>query len=357
VADTPESGVDPDRRSALGALVAAVAFGALGVRLGERDGGSSVAAPGEFGGEETAALLDRASERSLDVAGLEPLVSESFYNVQYSSVSPTIDPDDWSLSVAGSVDEEVTVDYEDLRGMESRHEFVTLRCVGESLNGKKMDTALWETVPVAPLLEEAGLGEEDCCVMARAADDFYEEFPLSALRDARIAYAMNGEALPRGHGAPARLLVPGHWGEINVKWLTELEILEQEAEGYWEERGWHGTGPVETVAKLHAVDTDGEGVEVAGHAYAGTRGISRVEVSTDGGETWTDARLSEPLPGADGGAAEDAWRQWAYRYDPPEGNHEVVARAYDGDGTLQPETERDAFPSGPTGWVSRTVSP
>jgi hypothetical protein len=168
---------------------------------------------------------------------------------------------------------------------------------------------------------------------------------------------MNGEALPRGHGAPARLLVPGHWGEINVKWLTELEILEQEAEGYWEERGWHGTGPVETVAKLHAVDTDGEGVEVAGHAYAGTRGISRVEVSTDGGETWTDARLSEPLPGADGGAAEDAWRQWAYRYDPPGGDHEVVVRAYDDDGTLQPETERDAFPSGPTGWVSRTVSP
>jgi DMSO/TMAO reductase YedYZ molybdopterin-dependent catalytic subunit len=175
---------------------------------------------------------------------------------------------------------------------------------------------------------------------------------------------MNGEPLPRGHGHPVRALIPGHWGEINVKWLTEIEVLEQEMDGYWEQRGWHGTGPVNTVAKLHAVNhLDGGQRQVGGHAYAGTRGIERVEVSTDGGETWNDATLSNPLSGNVGEegptsdqTAEDAWRQWEYTYEADQ-PHEVVVRATDGEGTLQPEEESDAFPSGPTGWVSRRVEP
>jgi hypothetical protein len=199
--------------------------------------------------------------------------------------------------------------------------------------------------------------------MLRAADDFYEEFPVSALEDGFLAYGMDGARLPRGHGYPVRALIPGHWGEINVKWLTEIEILEEPADGYWEKRGWHGTGPVETVAKLHAVNRLDDGrIEVAGHAYAGTRGISRVEVSTDGGETWTDADLSERLPGAFRGGeklretAQDAWRQWHYVYDADE-PHEVVVRATDAEGRLQPEEQRESFPRGATGWVSQQVEP
>jgi hypothetical protein len=235
--------------------------------------------------------------------------------------------------------------------MESREEFVTLRCVGESLNGRKTDTALWTVVDVAPLLERAGAPEE-CCVMLHAADGYFVEFPREALETGMLAYGMNGRDLPRGHGAPVRALIPGHWGEVNTKWLSEIEVLEEPADGYWEQRGWHGTGPVETVAKLHATNRLSDGrVEVGGHAYAGTRGVDRVEVSTDGGETWTDADLSAPLPG------EDVWRQWVYRYEPPEEPHEVVVRAVDGEGRLQPEEESGAFPSGPTGWVSQTVRP
>jgi hypothetical protein len=149
--------------------------------------------------------------------------------------------------------------------------------------------------------------------------------------------------------------VPGHWGEINVKWITEIEVLTEEATGYWEKRGWHGTGPVNTVAKLHAVNqrdegrADGTPVEVAGHAYAGTRGVQQVEVSTDGGETWNEAELSERLPGT------DVWRQWRYEWDAEPGEHEVVVRTTDGEGDLQPEEFSQPYPSGATGWVSRTV--
>ena len=188
--------------------------------------------------------------------------------------------------------------------------------------------------------------------MLRAADGFYEEFPLSALEDGFLAFGMNGETLPRSHGYPARALIPGHWGEINVKWLTEIEVLTREVDGYWEERGWQGTGPVNTVAKLHhQTRLPGGRIQVGGHAYAGTRGIRAVEVSTDGGDTWVEATLAEALPG------EDVWRQWVYEYDRPGREHEVVVRAVEADGTVQPETASNAFPSGPSGWVSRTISP
>jgi DMSO/TMAO reductase YedYZ molybdopterin-dependent catalytic subunit len=348
------TGVSGARRRLLATVGTGLAAVGIGYPIGVARG-PGVSAETPIDDPVVRRLLDDASAKSLDVAGLEPLVSDRFYTVDIAAADPTIDPTEWSLSVTGNVDQEVTVDYDEVTGMASREVFSTLRCVGESLNGKKMDNALWTVVDAEPLLERAGVdGRDNCCVMLRAADGYYEEFPLAALRDGLLAYRMNGRALPRSHGAPVRALIPGHWGEINVKWLTEIEVLDEEAEGYWEERGWHGTGPVNTVAKLHATERDGDEITVAGHAYAGTRGISAVEVSTDGGDTWADARLSEPLgdPEAD---ATDAWRQWAYTYTSPGERHEVVVRAREADGTLQPSEESNAFPSGPSGWVTQEL--
>jgi Sulfite oxidase and related enzymes len=186
--------------------------------------------------------------------------------------------------------------------------------------------------------------------MLRAEDDYFVQFPIEALEDGFLAWGMNGQALPQSHGHPVRVLIPGHWGETNVKWLDEIELLDEEMDGYWEQRGWHGTGPVNTVAKLWSESMLDDGnVEVAGHAYAGTRGVDVVEVSIDGGDTWQEAELSEPLPG------EDVWRQWRFEFE-PQGSQEVVVRAIDGDGTVQAEEQSDSFPRGATGWVSKTVN-
>jgi DMSO/TMAO reductase YedYZ molybdopterin-dependent catalytic subunit len=340
--------VSPARREALGVVGAALVAVGIGYPLGQQqtpsvDTGVVAAEP--------QAMLDDATTKSLDVEGLEPLVSDAFYQVDINAADPTIDAEAWTLSVTGAVDQELEVTYDELTAMASREVFNTLRCVGESLNGKKMDNALWTVVPMTDLLERAGV-DDQCCVMLRAADGFYEEFPVAALKRGLLAYRMNGRPLPRGHGSPVRALIPGHWGEINVKWLTEIEILERPADGYWEERGWHGTGPVNTVAKLHVVNRlDGNRIQVAGHAYAGTRGVAAVQVSIDDGETWRDARLSEALPG------DDVWRQWAYEYDSPGERHEVTVRAVEADGTVQPKDETGAFPSGPSGWVTRTIQP
>jgi DMSO/TMAO reductase YedYZ molybdopterin-dependent catalytic subunit len=357
VGDAESLSISDARRRVLQAIAGAFAVGGVGAVLGSSRE-SDVPSSGGDGETELDAgvqsLLGEAEEQSLDVDGMEPLVSENFYQVDINSVNPTVDRDDWTLSVTGAVEEEMEFDYDEITGLPEagEHRFVTLRCVGEGLNGKKMDTALWTGVPVMDLLDSAGIDAGDnCCVMLRAADDYFEEFPLAALRDGFLAYEMNGEPLPRGHGYPMRALIPGHWGEINVKWLTEIEVLEEEVDGYWERRGWHGTGPVNTVAKLHAVNhLDSNEIQVGGHAYAGTRGIQTVEVSTDGGETWQEATLSEPLP------AEDAWRQWEYTYEASE-SHEVVVRATDGEGTLQPDEHSEPFPSGATGWVSKQVEP
>ena len=365
----PTAPARTDRRGFLRAVAAAAAVTGAGALLGTRSGTDSATSDVESAttGGDTDPMVDdllaTASARTLDLPDLDPLVSREFYQVDINSVDPDLSVAAWSLRLTGAVDEPRAFDYDELTSLPAEHRFVTLQCVGDGLNGKKIDTALWTGVPIADLLPDL---PDECCVMLRAADDYYEEFPMEALRNGFIAYRMNGRPLPRGHGYPVRALIPGHWGEINVKWLTEIEVLEEPVDGYWEERGWHGTGPVNTVAKLHSVSSAGDDgrVRVGGHAYAGTRGIERVEVSTDGGTSWAEATLSEPLPGAvdarTGEArreeAEDAWRMWAYEYaaaDP----HEVVVRAVDGTGQLQEETERRAFPRGPTGWVSRRVDP
>ncbi|MFB6361173.1 MAG: molybdopterin-dependent oxidoreductase [Halobacteriales archaeon] len=357
-APVTDSRIDPERRRVLAGAAGTIAFVFGGYVLGSRASGVSPTAgesvevdlPTEVSAD-IEEKLTQAADQSLDIDGIEPLVSQDFYQVDINATDPTIDAEEWSLQVTGAVDEELTYNYEDIRARQPANRFVSLRCVGESLNGHKMDNALWTGIPIMDLVEPAGV-QPGCCVMLRADDGFFEEFPLEALQDGFLAYAMNGKELPRGHGHPARALIPGHWGEINVKWLTEIEVLEEEAKGYWEKRGWHGTGPVNTVAKIHAVnDLDDGRTEVGGHAYAGTRGIQQVEVSTDGGQSWTQATLSDPLPG------NDVWRQWVHRFEPPGSSYEVIARATDGTGTLQPREQSDAFPSGPSGWVTRSIGP
>jgi DMSO/TMAO reductase YedYZ molybdopterin-dependent catalytic subunit len=365
---------DAERRRVLGSLVGALGIGIAGYLLGSRRPGRLRRLPTETPPKEhtnqtnrpekrmpskrtmpdmrtVEDLLGEARRKSLDVDSLPGLVSsiEEFYEVDISSLNPDVSKAEWSLSVTGNVEKELTLDYADLRSMSSVNVYKTLRCVGEQLNAHLMDNAVWTAVPLMDIIDRAKPTGNCDCVMLRAADDYYEEFPLAALETGLLAFGMNGFALPRNHGYPVRALIPGHWGEINVKWLAEIEVLDRSAEGFWEKRGWHGTGPVNTVAKLWVDNRLADGRrQVAGLAYAGTRGIERVEVSTDGGGTWNDARLSKPLRG------EDVWRQWAYEWK-PSGTHEVVVRAVDGEGNLQKKEKSRSYPNGASGWVSKTI--
>jgi DMSO/TMAO reductase YedYZ molybdopterin-dependent catalytic subunit len=208
-------------------------------------------------------------------------------------------------------------------------------------------------VPLEPLVEQAGPNAE--YVVMHGYDDFFNTVPVEVLRDGFLAYGMNGEVLPRPHGHPVRILLPGHWGEVNVKWVREVEFVKEDEDGYWERRGWDGTGRVNRVAKLWSRETnrDEGAIRVGGHAYAGLAGVETVEVSTDGGDTWNEATLSERLDTED----RDVWRQWAYEWNADEGEeYEVVVRMIDENGEVQEEERSGSSPDGATGWVSGTVS-
>ncbi|MFC4408519.1 molybdopterin-dependent oxidoreductase [Haloarchaeobius iranensis] len=345
---------DAARRQTLGLALGTVAYAGVGAALGSRQESVDPTEPLDAAqrrvAEDRIADADALSFESGNLGGMVT-PNADFYETDIATFDPDVEPSAWELQVTGSVEETVSMDYYDLTGMAPEHRFVTLRCVGEDLNGHKLDNALWTGVPIAEFLDRAGPSPDCGCVKVYAADDYYQVFPLEVMETAFLAYGMNGQRLPASHGKPARLLVPGHWGEINVKWVTEIELIDEQQQGYWEERGWHGTGPVNTVAKLYdegiSVHDDGR-VELVGHAYAGLRGIDRVEVSTDGGDSWTDAELSEPLPD------EDVWRMYRYEFQ-GDGEHELVVRATDGTGALQPEEQASPYPNGASGWVSKTI--
>lgn len=356
---TTGDAVDSTRRQLLALSGGAIGFGVLSSILGSRVTPTLDRTLATDAEADVTSLREQATGKELGTDGIPGLVSEieEFFEVDINNVAPALDADEWTLSIIGEVDSELTIDYDELVDGEVRTAYDTLRCVGEQLNSTLLDNAIWTVVPVAPLLKRVQPGGSCECVMVRAADDYYQQFPLAAMERGYLAVGMNGEALPREHGNPVRLLIPGHWGEINVKWVTEFEVLDEEVDGYWEERGWNSTGPVNTIAKLWAVNDLEDGrMQVAGHAYAGIRGIETIEVSTDGGDNWAEAELSEALDPGDVLGERDAWRQWQYTWEPPAGDSDVVVRAIDGDGDVQPEEESSPFPNGSSGWVRETVS-
>ena len=354
-AGRPSGAVDSVRRRTLGIVVAAFGFVAatvVGRRLPATEEDPLADAPRSAGATERLRELESASlavESDALLGTVSPI--GEFYNVDIAEFDPEVTATQWSLTFTGETGGERTVTFDELIDRPVEHRAVTLRCVGERLNGRKLDNAVWTGTPIRPLLESVD-PEGDCnCAMLRGEDGYYVQFPVDVLAEGFLAWGMNGKELPPSHGHPVRVLIPGHWGETNVKWLSEIELLNVEEDGYWEERGWEGTGEVKTVAKLWdegVTELDDGRIELAGHAYAGTRGIERVEVSTDGGDSWTDAALSDPLPDA------DVWRQWRHVFD-PDGTHEVVVRAVDGEGNRQIRESSDPSPSGSTGWVRRTV--
>jgi len=354
----PQTKPDQDRRRALQASAGTVGVAGASYILGDyltpNEEIDSLGDDGETP-PEVQAMLDEADEKSLDLADAPGLVSEygEFYTIDITTVPPQVDKGEWTLELGGLVGNEVTLTYDELTSMEAEHRFITLRCVGDDLNGEQMDNAVWTGVPLRDIVDEAE-PQGDHVVMT-GHDDFDNTVPTEVLREGFLAYGMNGHELPREHGHPVRILLPGHWGEVNVKWVREVEVVDENPDGYWERRGWDGTGRVNRVAKLWSVETDDGTARVGGHAYAGLAGVETVEVSTDGGETWNDADLSQPLEAGDEDGG-DVWRQWVYEWDADgQDEYEVVVRMVDGEGRVQEEEASGSSPDGATGWISSTV--
>lgn len=290
-------------------------------------------------------------------AQIDPDVTgnEDFYVVDEAIIDPAVDVERWRLRVHGHVRVPYELTFDDLlahAGVEQQH---TLECISNEVGGPLIGNALWRGVPVRRLLERAGVLDGAIKVSFRSVEGYSSAIPLDLALDERtlIAYGMNGVALPREHGFPARLLIPGLYGMKNVKWLGAVEVTTTDHLGTWERKGWSDEAIVQTMSRIdrprsHDLLRPGVPVVVAGIAYAGARGVVRVEVSTDDRRTWQPAELGRRL-------SPITWRRWAYRWTPPAaGWYRIAARAWDERGPQTPD-EREPLPFGATGIHSYQV--
>jgi DMSO/TMAO reductase YedYZ molybdopterin-dependent catalytic subunit len=203
-------------------------------------------------------------------------------------------------------------------------------------------------------LERAGVQEGAVEVVFSAAGGYSDSLPVAKAMDETtlIAIGMNDNVLPRAHGFPARVLSTGTYGMKNPKWLEAIDVVDRPYQGFWEQRGWVKAAIVNTGSRID-VPIDGAQlpatVTVAGIAFAGDRGISKVEVSTDDAASWNEADLRSEL-------SPFAWRQWRYAWVPERGDYLVFVRATDGEGAMQTMRVADTFPSGATGYDGIEVS-
>lgn len=352
-----DAAASPDRRRA---LLGAMAFGVI-VAVGGIAGGRPLRAIGSQAErlKQAARRLKlaetvRAGDPAFDrIPGITSRLTDinDHYTVDTALIDPRVDASRWKLEIAGAVEEPFSLSYEELLDLEAVEQLHTLECISNEIGGDLIGTALWTGVPLRDLLERARPRAGAFDVVLRSVDGYADSIRVAKAMEPKtiVAYLMDGYRLPEEHGYPARVLVPNIYGMKNVKWLTRIEVVTVDFQGYWMERGWSDLAVVNTHSRIDTrrrVRWDGGQVPLGGIANAGTRTVARVEVSTDGGTKWTDAELEEPLGPL-------TWRRWRYLWMPPgTGKHVVLVRATDGEGQLQTATKRPPFPSGSTGYDS-----
>jgi DMSO/TMAO reductase YedYZ molybdopterin-dependent catalytic subunit len=279
--------------------------------------------------------------------------NDRFYVVDEEIIDPDIDPATWRLSVGGSVEHPFDLSYAELKALPAVERYQTLECISNRVGGHLMSTAKWVGVPLVLLLQRAGVRPGAVEVVSRAAGGYSDSLPLAKAMDQStlIAVGMNGHVLPRQHGFPARLLSTGTYGMKNPKWLVGIEVVDRPYTGFWEERGWSKAAVVKTSSRVDV--PEGGAVQVpttiAGVAFAGDRGVSKVEVSADGGRTWNEAELKTALSPL-------TWRQWRYRWVRAAGAVGLIlVRATDGAGVLQSAVPAAPHPDGASGYDAVTV--
>jgi DMSO/TMAO reductase YedYZ molybdopterin-dependent catalytic subunit len=299
--------------------------------------------------------------------------AKSFY-VRTHFPIPKIDRDAWWLHVEGEVENPFAINYEELVKLQSLTIPVTLECAGNNRNFLEpkvkgvqwrlgaVGTAEWTGVPLSALLDRALVRPQAREVILEGTDGgilddpksppgelrFARSIPLSKSRaDVLLAYKMNGSDLPAEHGFPLRAIVPGWYAMASVKWLQRIIVTDQPFTGYYQTIDyayWKRRGDIAELTPLAEMQVKAEiakpsqgesipansSVRVYGAAWASDGEIAKVQLSTDGGSTWSEATLL-------GESKPNAWRLWEFNWQTPApGKQTLVARATDSFGQTQP---------------------
>ncbi|MBV9170380.1 MAG: molybdopterin-dependent oxidoreductase [Chloroflexi bacterium] len=327
-------------------------------------------AAAEFATPAAARSLARGEEGSLTAAGrspgtLAPVITSNtdFYVVTKNPVAdPVLDANTWRLVIDGEVEHPVQVDYGTLVKLPPIEITKTLECISNLTAGCSLaafgcdlvSTAVWRGARLGDVLGLAGgLKSSAVAVVFLGYDEFTAALAPDAVLDpdSLLVYQMNGQILPREHGYPARVLVPGRYGMKNTKWVAGIRAVDQPYADWYQQRGWTKDGFVKTMSRID-VPTDGARLDagpqrVAGIAYAGDRGIQRVEVSADGGMTWQATSLLEQPPG------KDVMVRWAATFTMADQPVMLVVRATDGAG--QAQTDDFGLPAPDGGWGQDSI--
>lgn len=299
--------------------------------------------------------------------------TEMFY-VRTHFPIPEIDKRQWRLRVEGEVEKPFEITYEELLRFESRTIPVTLECAGnnrsfleQKVKGVQwglgaVGNAEWSGFPLSLLLNRAGLRRNALEVILEGADEgplddpmrppgnvrFARSLPLEKAGEVLLAYKMNGRELLPQHGFPLRAIVPGWYAMASIKWLQRVIVTDQPFNGYYQTLDyayWAQRNGLPELRPLSAMQLKAQiaqpapgqtvplnsDVNIRGAAWTGEGTITRVEVSSDAGATWSEANLTGP-------AAPHAWRLWEFQWRTPSkpGRQTLVARATDSSGQIQP---------------------
>lgn len=272
--------------------------------------------------------------------------NQVFYTQTYPSAKvPTYEDvnSEWALIIDGLVNNPMTFSYESLRAMPEYTDVRTLQCIGNPVGGRLVGNAEWTGVLTSELLDHVGIQSSATRAKFYAADGYETAVDIEWITQdgAFFAYKMNGQILPRNHGYPLRIFMPGLYGQKQPKWIERIEFIDYDFQGYWESRGWSDVADVQTnsIIKSPPTQTNISGqVAIQGIANAGQRKITKVEVKIEEGD-WMEAELFQQ-------DSTLVWTQWYLLWTPPSaGTYSVQVRATDETGFVQTHEASGAFGS------------
>jgi DMSO/TMAO reductase YedYZ molybdopterin-dependent catalytic subunit len=333
-------------------------------------------------------LSKRPEDLEMPLSGFSDYITpiEHFF-VRTHVYVPTVNLAEWRLTVDGEVGNPLTLTMDDIKKLPSVEMVAVVECAGNGRsfadppvpglqwsNGS-VGNGRWKGVRLADLLKRAGIKDSGKEVLFNGADvpigtmqDFRRSIPVQKALDPNtlLAYEMNGVPLPVKHGFPMRVISAGWASDSWVKWLTNVTVLDKEFDGFWMKNAYrkpdHPIAPGSAMAPEKMVPVTslrvksviaspldgaavrlGDTVNMQGVAWSGDSGpVTTVDVSTDGGRTWTAAQLGPEK-------SQFGWRQWRYSFKPDrESYYNVMARATDASGAKQPFVQ-EWNPSG-YGW-------
>jgi len=260
----------------------------------------------------------------------------SDFYVQNVDKVPKVRKKNWRLSVRDSHHEAI-FDFMAIQKFPVLRRMLTFGCIGNSNGAGQIGNAWWTGCLLSDVLEEAKAINEGMVAKFLCHDIYSTSMPVKDLVDtkAMIVYAMNDKKLNAKHGFPARIVIPGRYGMKNAKWIREIVLTKDGRGGFWEDIGWSEIAVMKLTTHIFPNLT---GSRLSGVAIDGSHGITKVEVSMDGGISWHEADLTQ---------TEDPriWTLWSVPM-MDKGRFEVIARAENEAGVLQDPEDTNPFPGG-----------